>query len=284
MLWKEPIRFRIQREHPESAAGRGARRVISWSNLRVTLGDFTLRVERGEAVAGQVVGIVGPNGIGKTTFVKLLAGELKPEEGYVDLAWPEGEARISYKPQYVSAEMFPDATVLEILRSVNPEAVTPGSWLYLELTRKLRMDKLFDRSARSLSGGELQKLALCIALAREADVYLLDEPSAYLDVEERLNVARIVRRLAETREVVVFVVEHDIMIADFISDSLMVFQGEPGVEGLASSPMLVKRGMNVLLSNLGITMRRDPESGRPRVNKEGSYLDRMQKARGEFYW
>jgi ATP-binding cassette subfamily E protein 1 len=146
------------------------------------------------------------------------------------------------------------------------------------------MDKLFDRSARSLSGGELQKLALCIALAREADVYLLDEPSAYLDVEERLNVARIVRRLAETREVVAFVVEHDIMIADFISDSLMVFQGEPGVEGLASSPMLVKRGMNALLSNLGITMRRDPESGRPRVNKEGSYLDRMQKARGEFYW
>jgi ATP-binding cassette subfamily E protein 1 len=143
------------------------------------------------------------------------------------------------------------------------------------------MDKLFDRSARSLSGGELQKLALCIALAKEADVYLL---AAYLDVEERLNVARIVRRLAETREVVAFVVEHDIMIADFISDSLMVFQGEPGVEGLASSPMLVKRGMNALLSNLGITMRRDPESGRPRVNKEGSYLDRMQKARGEFYW
>ena len=284
MLWKEPIRFRIQREQPEGAAERGTRRVISWSNLRVTLGGFALRVEKGEAVAGQVVGIVGPNGIGKTTFVKLLAGELKPEEGYVDLAWPEGEAKISYKPQYVSAEMFPDASVLEILRSVNPEAVTPGSWLYLELTRKLRMDRLFDRSARSLSGGELQKLALCIALAKEADVYLLDEPSAYLDVEERLNVARIARRLAETREVVAFVVEHDIMIADFISDSLMVFQGEPGVEGLASSPTLVKRGMNALLSNLGITMRRDPDSGRPRVNKEGSYLDRMQKARGEFYW
>jgi ATP-binding cassette subfamily E protein 1 len=180
--------------------------------------------------------------------------------------------------------MFPEASVLEILKTANPEAVTPGSWLYLELTKKLKMDKLFDRSAKSLSGGELQKLALCTALAREADVYLLDEPSAYLDVEERLNVARIVRRIAETREVVVFVVEHDIMIADFISDSIIVFQGEPGLRGSASSPMTVKMGMNMLLANLGITMRRDSESGRPRVNKEGSYLDRMQKAKGEFYW
>ncbi len=276
-----PIRFRIQREQQET--GRGGWKTLYWSDLKVTLGDFTLTVEGGEVASGQVIGIVGPNGIGKTTFVRVLAGEIKPLEGYVSIV-KQGDIRISYKPQYVSPEMFPDVSVLEVLRTANPEAVTPGSWLYMELTKKLRMDKLFDRSARSLSGGELQKLALCIALAREADIYLLDEPSAYLDVEERLNVARIVRRLAETREVVVFVVEHDIMIADFISDSIMVFQGEPGMRGYASSPTLVKRGMNVLLSNLGITMRRDQESGRPRVNKEGSYLDRMQKARGEFYW
>jgi Predicted ATPase, RNase L inhibitor (RLI) homolog len=283
MLWKEPIRFRIHGELRESGAKEGVRRAISWSNLKVVLGDFTLNVEDGEVWSSQVIGVVGPNGIGKTTFVRVLAGEIKPVEGLVNMAeW--GEVNISYKPQYVSPEMFPDASVADILREVNPEAVTPGSWLYLELTKKLKMDKLFDRSARSLSGGELQKLALCTALARKADVYLLDEPSAYLDVEERLNVARIVRRLAETQEVVVFVVEHDIMIADFISDSIIVFQGEPGLSGFASTPTTVKNGMNSLLANLGITMRRDPESGRPRVNKEGSYLDRMQKAKGKYYW
>jgi ATP-binding cassette subfamily E protein 1 len=282
-LWKEPIKFRIHGELREGVVREGVRRIISWSDLRVALGDFTLHVEGGEIGSGQVVGVVGPNGIGKTTFVRVLAGEIKPVEGVVSID-EQGEVRISYKPQYVSSDMFPEASVLEILKTANPEAVTPGSWLYLELTRKLKMDKLFDRSAKSLSGGELQKLALCTALAREADVYLLDEPSAYLDVEERLNVARIVRRIAETREVVVFVVEHDIMIADFISDSIIVFQGEPGLRGSASSPMTVKMGMNMLLANLGITMRRDSESGRPRVNKEGSYLDRMQKAKGEFYW
>jgi len=280
-LWKEPIRFRAHRELLEFE--REARVLASWTNLKVTLGDFTLTAEGGEVRAGQVLGIVGPNGIGKTTFVRVLAGELKPEQGLVVVGSSNG-VRVSYKPQYVSSEMFPDATVEELLRLANPEAVTPGSWLYLELTRKLRMDKLLDRSARSLSGGELQKLAVCIALAREADIYLLDEPSAYLDVEERLNVARIVRRLAETREVAVFIVEHDIMIADFVSDAIMVFQGEPGRLGYASKPMTVKAGMNTLLGSLGITMRRDQESGRPRVNKEGSYLDRMQKARGEFYW
>ncbi len=282
-LWKEPIKFRIHGELREGVVREGVRRIISWSDLRVALGGFTLHVEGGEIGSGQVVGVVGPNGIGKTTFVRVLAGEIKPVEGVVSID-EQGEVRISYKPQYVSSDMFPEASVLEILKTANPEAVTPGSWLYLELTRKLKMDKLFDRSAKSLSGGELQKLALCTALAREADVYLLDEPSAYLDVEERLNVARIVRRIAETREVVVFVVEHDIMIADFISDSIIVFQGEPGLRGSASSPMTVKMGMNMLLANLGITMRRDSESGRPRVNKEGSYLDRMQKAKGEFYW
>lgn len=282
-LWKEPIKFRVHGELREGVVREGVRRIISWSDLRVAIGDFTLHVEGGEIGSGQVVGVVGPNGIGKTTFVRVLAGEIKPVEGVVSID-EQGEVRISYKPQYVSSDMFPEASVLEILKTANPEAVTPGSWLYLELTRKLKMDKLFDRSAKSLSGGELQKLALCTALAREADVYLLDEPSAYLDVEERLNVARIVRRIAETQEVVVFVVEHDIMIADFISDSIIVFQGEPGLRGSASSPMTVKMGMNMLLANLGITMRRDSESGRPRVNKEGSYLDRMQKAKGEFYW
>lgn len=281
-LWKEPIRFRVHSDIVERRS-ETSRRLISWSDIEVTLGDFSLTVERGEVYTGQVVGIVGPNGIGKTTFIRVLAGEIKPKVGHVDIMDSSG-VRVSYKPQYVSPEMFPDVDVLEVVRNANPEAVTPGSWLYMELTKKLRVDRLFDRNARSLSGGELQKLALCVALAREADVYLLDEPSAYLDVEERLNIARIIRRMAETREVVVFVVEHDIMIADFISDAIMVFQGEPGLRGLALSPQAVKRGMNMLLGSLGITMRRDHESGRPRVNKEGSYLDRMQKTRGEYYW
>ncbi len=280
-LWKEPIKFRV---HGEGGGEDSYKpfKVAEWSGLEVYLDGFKLRVEPGEVWSRQVIGIVGPNGIGKTTFIRVLAGEVKPREGLV-YTYISGEPRVSYKPQYVNPEMFPQATVYEILKAVNPEVVTPGSWLYLELVRRLKLDKLLDREARSLSGGELQKLALSIALAREADIYLLDEPSAYLDVEERLNIARIVRRIVETREVVAFIVEHDIMLADLLSDKIMVFKGEPGVEGLAGGPESVKRGMNKLLESLNITMRRDPETKRPRVNKEGSYLDRLQKVKGEYY-
>ncbi|MEM1873322.1 MAG: ribosome biogenesis/translation initiation ATPase RLI [Acidilobaceae archaeon] len=269
LIRKEPIKFRLH-ESQERAEARHGARLVEWSELRVSLDGFSLLVSPGEAHPGEVVGVVGPNGIGKTTFVKTLAGELKPS--------------VSYKPQYVSPETFREPSVLDVLKSANPEAVTPGTWLYLELTKKLGLDKLIDRSPRELSGGELQKLAVASALAREADVYLLDEPSAYLDVEERIAVSKIIRRLAETRGSLVFVVEHDVMIADYISDSVMVFSGEPGVRGVASKPLPVKEGMNMLLRELEITIRKDPSTGRPRINKEGSYLDRLQKSRGQHYW
>ncbi len=279
-LRKEPLRFKklgeALAEKPKSP-----RLLLSWTGLRVRLGAFTLEASGGELWSGEVVGIVGPNGIGKTTFIKALAGKIKPEGGGIGVA--EGIS-VSYKPQYVSPEMFPDIMVGDILGQVNPEMTAPGSWLYVELVKKLKLDRVMDRSARSLSGGELQKLALCIALGREADVYLLDEPSAYLDVEERLTVARIVRRLTETRESAALVIEHDVMIVDFVSDRLMVFLGEPGVRGEARPPTNLRDGMNTLLKYLGVTFRRDPQTGRPRVNKEGSYLDRMQKAKGEYYY
>ncbi|MCX8165486.1 MAG: ribosome biogenesis/translation initiation ATPase RLI [Acidilobaceae archaeon] len=278
-LWKEPIKFRV---HGEAAEVKGGK-LVSWTALKVEVGDFRLFVEPGEIWENQVVGIVGPNGIGKTTFVKTIAGQLRAVEGTVFPA-REGEIAVAYKPQYVSPELFPEgATVLDVLRASNPEAVMPGSWLYLELTKRLKLDKLLEREARSLSGGELQKLALAGALAREAHLYLLDEPSAYLDVEERLGVAKIIRRAVENRGAAALMVEHDIMLGDLVADQIMVFSGDPGREGRAGSPGPVKRGMNALLGDLYITMRRDPESGRPRVNKEGSYLDRMQKSRGEFY-
>ncbi|MEB3862403.1 MAG: ribosome biogenesis/translation initiation ATPase RLI [Desulfurococcales archaeon] len=281
-LRKEPIIFRKAYEAGEAVEGQASRsRYLAWTSLEVAVGDFTLTVEEGEVWSGEVIGIVGPNGIGKTTLIRTIAGQVKPRSGVV---YTEGEVSISYKPQYISPEMFPDATVGDVLRMANPEAVVPGSWLYQELVKKMRLDRLWDRSARKLSGGEMQKLAIAVALSREADVYLLDEPSAYLDVEERLGVARIIRRLTETRGAAAFVVEHDVMLQDFISDRLIVVLGEPGFRGHAYRPMSLREGMNIFLRELGVTFRRDKQSGRPRVNKEGSYLDRMQKARGQYYY
>ena len=254
---------------------------LEWPSARVRLGDFALDVQPGYINNGEVVTIVGPNAIGKTTFIRFIAGEVKAEEG---APFSYRELKVSYKPQYVGPDFFPEgATVADVLRSANPEAVTSGTWLYTELTDKLGLTKMFDRVARELSGGEMQKLAIAAALSREADLYLLDEPSAHLDIEERLAVAKIIRRITENRNAAAFVAEHDVMMIAMISDRAMVFSGEPGVHGVAGTPKRVRDSMNDLLGQLGITMRQEKETGRPRINKEGSYLDRLQKAKGVYF-
>jgi len=246
--------------------------MASWSKIVKRLDDFVLEVEPGEIHRGEVIGVLGPNGIGKTTFIKVLAGILTPDEGYVDL---KGEVKVSYKPQFIS-ELRQESTLQEFLET-NCDVDLKSSWFKSNIERPLMLTKLMDRKMDELSGGELQRAAIAACLSKDANVYLLDEPMAYLDVEQRLRVAKLVKRLTEEREAATFLVEHDIIAQDFTAITLMVFKGVPGKRGYARSPMELRRGMNLFLKDVGVTFRRDMETGRPRVNKEGSYLDRYQK-------
>ena len=272
---KEPIEFHVK---PPSA-GRGAGQIlVKWENMQKSYKGFQLEVEAGEAKEGEVIGILGPNGIGKTTFVKLLAGIEKADEGVPVMLY---ELQVSYKPQYISAEF--EGTVEELLRIVAKDEFTSG-WYQSEISNPLKMQPLLDRQLNELSGGELQRVAIAACLSRNVQLYLLDEPSAYLDVEERLIMAKTIRRVVENRNVTAFVVEHDVVAQDFIADRLMVFEGEPGVNGQASQPVSLRKGMNFFLKEMGITFRRDAATKRPRVNKEDSQMDKHQKEIGEYYY
>ncbi len=272
---KEPIRFHVK---PPSTAVSASSPLLKWGEMEKTYEGFMLNVEPGEAHQGEVIGILGPNGIGKTTFVKLLAGIEKPNSGSSPT---ENILSVSYKPQYVSSEF--DGTVEDLLRSVVKEDFSTG-WYRSEIMQPLNMDRLLDRPIKELSGGELQRVAIAACLSRKANLYLLDEPSAYLDVEERLVMARTVRRMVEGKNVTAFVVEHDVVAQDFLADRLMVFTGEPGIRGLAKTPTSLLNGMNDFLREMGVTFRRDPATKRPRVNKEDSKLDRYQKKTGQYYY
>jgi ATP-binding cassette subfamily E protein 1 len=146
------------------------------------------------------------------------------------------------------------------------------------------LEPLMDQALTELSGGELQRVAITACLSRSADLYLLDEPSAHLDVEQRMLAAKVMRRFAESSEKTVLVVDHDIYLIDLLAERLMVFEGTPGELGIAHTPLEMREGMNAFLKAINITFRRDEETKRPRVNKPESRLDRTQKEQGEYYY
>lgn len=276
----ENVRFRkeaiIFHEKPPTVSPAVGEPLLKWKRIKKTYEGFKLVALPGEIKRGEIIGILGSNGIGKTTFVKILAGIEKTDNGK-----KFSELDVSYKPQYISAEY--QGTVQELLTSVAKEKFTT-SWYKTEILQPLKINQLLERNVAELSGGELQKVAIATCLSREAELYLLDEPSAYLDVEERLNMARTIRRVVETQNVTAFVVEHDVVAQDFIADRLMVFTGQPGVNGVANPPTSLRDGMNKFLREMKVTFRRDPTTKRPRVNKEDSKLDKFQKQIGEYYY
>ncbi|KAB3542924.1 MAG: ribosome biogenesis/translation initiation ATPase RLI [ANME-2 cluster archaeon] len=238
-------------------------------------GGFSLSVAAGELRAGEVVGAVGPNGIGKSTFAKLLAGVEEPTTGKIST-----DIRISYKPQYIKPDSF--VRVHDFLRSITRYVDT--SYYETSITNPLQLKYLMEREISDLSGGELQRVAIAACLSRDADLYVLDEPSAHLDVEQRVSACSAIRRFAENKHATAIVIDHDIYMVDLLSDRLLVFEGEPAVHGEVFGPFGLREGMNRFLKNLDITFRRDEETKRPRINKPGSRLDREQKANGEYYY
>ncbi|WP_290811753.1 ribosome biogenesis/translation initiation ATPase RLI [Halovivax sp.] len=274
--------------------------LVEYPDLTKSYGDgeFSLAVEGGEIRRNEVLGIVGPNGIGKSTFAKLLTGNLEPtsvgprpterssgdeprdgtvdgDAGDVDL-----DLEISYKPQYVTIDQH--VRVDAFLSSITDQF--GSSYWNTEIAGPLQLERIMEQNLSDLSGGERQRVAIAACLSDSADLYLLDEPSAHLDVEQRVQATSAIRRYAEQQDATVLVIDHDIYMIDLLADRLMVFDGEPAVRGRAGTPQPMRDGMNEFLANLEITFRRDERTKRPRINKPASQLDREQKREGEYYY
>ncbi|MDR2967593.1 MAG: ribosome biogenesis/translation initiation ATPase RLI [Methanobacteriaceae archaeon] len=249
--------------------------ISSYTNLGKSYEGFSLEVEAGEIFHSEIVTAFGSNGIGKTTFAKILAEVEKPDNGEI-----EEKVTIAYKPQYIVSNF--DGRVEDFLYTNAPSY---GSNIFKsEIMKPFSLEELLDKEVNELSGGELQRLAIATTLSKEAEIYLLDEPTAFLDVEQRLIAGSAIRKIIESKNAASLIIDHDIVFIDYVSDRAMVFYGDSGLNGIATKPTDLRTSMNKFLKDLNITFRRDKETKRPRVNKLNSYLDREQKEEGEYYY
>jgi len=267
----KPIKFQTHTDRSNEIGDT----VVEWGDLEKNLGDFKLKTGTGKVHQAEVVGVVGPNGTGKSTMVKILAGVHEYDEG-----WVTANATISYKPQHIETNL--DCTVQTWLDSEVGPKWRSGEY-NVNVIRALGVDELLAKQVNNLSGGEAQAVSIAICLGREADLYLLDEPSAHLDANARMEAAKAIRRTMESNEKAAFVIDHDVYFIDIVSDSLLVFEGEGGVSGVAEGPFGLREGMNRFLSGVDVTFRRDHDSKRPRINKSHSRKDREQRNVGDYY-
>lgn len=251
-------------------------RAYKYGNMKKSLGKFSLTIEEGEFTDSEIIVLLGQNGTGKTTFIKMLTGLSKPDEGdELPLL------NVSYKPQNIVPKY--KGTVKSLL-----QAKISNTWQHpqfmTDVTKPLKIEPLLDLEVPTLSGGELQRVGLCLCLGKPADVYLIDEPSAHLDAEMRIITAKVIKRFILHAKKTAFVVEHDFIMATYLADRVVLYSGTPSIESTAHSPQSLLTGMNSFLKALEITLRRDPTNFRPRINKFDSIKDREQKSAGTYFF
>ncbi|MEF8880346.1 MAG: ribosome biogenesis/translation initiation ATPase RLI [Candidatus Nanohaloarchaea archaeon] len=262
----------IKFERTEAERGSGEE-IISFEPLEKDFGknEFDLKTSSGSIHKDEIIGIIGENGLGKTVFAKMLAGAIEPDKG------ESPDTKISYKNQYIEAS---DKEV----RNAFPEDANMNTRRFqTRIEEPLELEPLYERKLENLSGGELQRVAVAICLSRNADAYLLDEPSAFLDVESRVKLGKTLKRFSRKEDKPLLVIDHDLLLLDYISDRGIVFTGEPGITGESTKPLKIEKALNKFLKEVDVTFRRDPSTGRPRANKPGSQKDEKQRGNGNFY-
>lgn len=276
-LPEDNVRFRnysiVFQESPKEY-GKKQEILLSYPELEKSYKDFKLKASQGNIHKGEVLCIMGQNGLGKTTFLKLLAGVEKPDKGKVE------KSDIAYKPQYL--ELL-EGTVIDNLQKTAKDKFSSG-WFKQNILEKLGLNRILNQEVKNLSGGELQKFHIALTLSKDANILAFDEPSAFIDVEDRLKVAEIIKEFVQKRDICAIVVDHDIQFIDYLADSILVFEGIPSKQGFVNEPHSKRDGMNKVLKLLNITYRKDKETNRPRINKLGSQLDTIQKKKGEYYY
>ncbi|KAK0529834.1 Fe-S cluster-binding ribosome biosynthesis protein [Tilletia horrida] len=252
-------------------------RKYSYPKMRKTLGSFQLDIEAGQFTDSEIIVFLGENGTGKTTFVKMLAGKLDPDDGVEK----PPQLNVSLKPQTI-APKYQGTVRMLLIKQIKASFMHPQ--FQTDVIKPMRIEDIIDQDVQTLSGGELQRVAIVMALGKSADLYLIDEPSAYLDSEQRIVASKVIKRFILHSKKTAMIIEHDIIMGTYLADRVVRYVGTPSVKAKAEKPESLLTGMNSFLQSLEVSMRRDPTNFRPRVNKLNSVKDKEQKSAGTYFF
>ena len=249
--------------------------------------DWALRELTCEIRAGEVFGVIGPNGSGKSSLLKLLARLLRPQEGRVDLLGQtlaamrqDAVARMVALVPQESQQVFP-FTIAEVVL-MGRFAHHRSRWNFGGLGWETREDirlaaaamtdmdisHLAHRPITDVSGGERQRAIIARALTQQPSVLLLDEPTAFLDLNHQLEICRILRRLNDERGLTVVLVSHDLNLASQYCDRLMLLrEGRPYSIGVPQE--VIRQDVLEAVYGCTVLVDRHPISGLPRVTLPG---------------
>ncbi|CAR25226.1 Translation initiation factor RLI1 [Lachancea thermotolerans] len=271
----EALQFRMV-DAQDQLQAEDATRSFTYPSMERTQGDFKLHVESGSFSDSEILVMMGENGTGKTTLIRLMAGAIPADDGK-----EVPKLNVSMKPQKI-APKFPGTVRQLFFKRIRGQFLNPQ--FQTDVVKPLKIDDIIDQEVQHLSGGELQRVAIVLALGLPADIYLIDEPSAYLDSEQRIICSKVIRRFILHNKKTAFLVEHDFIMATYLADKVIVFEGTPSKNAYARTPESLLTGCNRFLKNLNVTFRRDPNSFRPRINKLDSQMDKEQKLSGNYFF
>lgn len=253
---------------------------VQYENNKISFDNFVLEIPDTKIDAGtNIIVLLGKNGTGKSTYLNHIKNNV--------------EMRTSYKGQINNLESikkYTNYSVRDFLYNTVVTAMTTGTFL-TDVVNILHVDKLYDKILSNLSGGELQRVLITHCLGTPAEIYLIDEPSASLDIEQRVNVIKAIKRFIIHNKKMCYIIEHDIMMAISLGlewgSKIIVLEEQESKNNkrycTASNLLDFKTGINRFLKNLNITFRSDPNNKRPRINKLNSTKDHDQKIHKKYY-
>ncbi|KAJ3425958.1 atp-binding cassette sub-family e member [Anaeramoeba flamelloides] len=250
---------------------------ISYQNMQKRYQNYQLTVKEGIITKkDRIIVLLGKNGSGKTTFMKMLAGVISPEE----------EVEISkFKCSYKSQKVIPryKGTVKELFEQKISNSFQDQDFNDLVI-KPLQISKFYTFKVRELGGKEITLVALCLALGKTVDLYILDEPFQYLDSEQQIKCANVIRNFMTKYEKRCLISLHNLMITHFLANSIIVFEQIEPQLFIANSIESVYNGLNRFLNLLQITACIDKNTHRLRLNKNTSQKDVQQKKNNVYFF